>query len=414
MKLGADETVVGRMTATLRTVLPWAAMVFGCSGEEGGLLTLEPAEVDFGGVPIGRLAEGRVAVTNLGPGGVEVLQFRPGARFDDGFSFEADFDGRLVAAGVTRSFDVRFAPTTVGSQVGSVVIDSDANPLELPLAGQGVTVSIAVDSDQLDFGNVVIDTTATVELRVTNESAVDTSISLHELTNARPCTDRTAADVFCIRSSEHPPGDTFELLAGGSTTLEVLFTPTVVDLTVEGQVVLRGCEDPECETQFSLRGRGVESGLRCDPPQLDFGVVPVGRCSTRTVSCANTANEQITIVSWSSDASTADSYSFEAPRVIVVNNQDSFGVDVTYCSTSTTTQTGALVIETDSAATRAVSVPLSGRAGRWVARDHARPPQLWARHPASPDPPAIATHERRFSTHTYFRNPPGYSRYGSF
>ena len=335
---------------------------------------LDPTEVNFGNVQLGQRLERTVFIQNKGVGSLTIESVSRGPRFEEGLDFFYDDSSSVIGPEGQRPITISFEPNELGPRAGSIVVRTDARDedgekivLELPIQAVGVTSAVVVDPSVISFGNVVVDSTKTIEVGLRNDSDVDATVTFlsQEANNVRLCSDRDDPDTFCIqlRDRQIRPDNTFDLRAGESTALEVQFRPVLAGARERGSFVFRGCNNDACDIPVRLDGFGVESGFRCTPSELDFGQVNPGSCSTRTVSCQNIANEQVTVVSWGASDSTSDDYTFEPPRVVVVNENDSVDVDVTYCPNSLGEDEGALVIETDSQSTRTISVPLAGTGG---------------------------------------------------
>ena len=341
-------------------------------GTRNPIPRLDPTEVNFGNVQLGQELERTVFIENAGEGNLIVESVTRGPRFDDGLDFVYEDDGTAILPNGQRPITVRFAPTALGPRQGVLVVRTNATndegervSLELPIEAVGVTTSVIVDPDNIDFGNVVIDTTKTIEVALRNESDVDATVEFRDADDVRLCSDRDDPDAFCVRLQDRQirPDNTFDLRARESTTLEVQFSPVVAGIPARGKFVFRGCNNDACDIPVIVSGIGVNKGFQCEPEDLNFRQVNPGSCATRTVSCTNIANETVTVISWGGSDDTSPDYTFEAPRVLVVNEGDSVDVDVTYCPDALGEDDGTLVIETDSAASRQIEVPLSGTGG---------------------------------------------------
>ncbi|CAN0566736.1 unnamed protein product, partial [Laminaria digitata] len=273
--------------------------------------------------------------------------------------FTYDLNRTSIPPNGVAQLMVNFAPEELGEKTADLIVrstDTNVPDATITISGTGVTTTLIVDPETLSFGNVVINTTKNLPITLSNNSDVDANIELLEGQNVRRCTSGgNDPSTFCIllRDRNIGPDGRFSLRAGESTTLEVQFTPVIAGTRERGNFTLRACDNSACETEVRLDGLGIEQGFRCDPPNLDFAQVNPGSCLSKTVSCENIANEQITVVGWgpSSGAGQATSpdFTFESSNVVVLNEGDSFDVDVTYCPDSLGNDEGNLQIETDQA-----------------------------------------------------------------
>ncbi|MCA9554139.1 MAG: choice-of-anchor D domain-containing protein [Myxococcales bacterium] len=335
-------------------------------------MELDPATVTFGNVQVGTEATIVVLVRNTGNATLVVDGVSRGEPFDEAFDF--DIDRTSIPPSGVAQLSVSFAPEQLGMHNAQLVVRSgDAKVADqtIDITGTGVTTTLVVDPESLSFGNVVINTTKTLPISLSNNSDVDANIELVEGNNLTKCGAAGSDDsAFCVllRDRNIGPDGRFSLRAGESTTMEVQFSPVIAGTRERGQFTLRACESSACEVQVRLDGVGVEAGFRCDPAFLDFGQVNPGSCLTRSVSCENIANDQITVVGWgpSSGAGQATSpdFSFEPSSVRVLNEGEAVEVDVTYCPGDLGSDVGNLQIETDQAlGNRDVFIRLRGAGG---------------------------------------------------
>ncbi len=335
-------------------------------------LAIDPPNVAFGNVQVGTEATQVVLLRNTGDALLVLEGASRGPMFDDAFTFNINRMS-IPPRGVAQ-LEVTFAPESLDAKLASIIIRSkDANvpDAEIKITGTGVTTTLIVDPESVSFGNVVINTTKTISVSLSNNSDVDANIELIEgRNNVRRCTAPSDGSVFCVLLADRTigPDGRFSLRAGESTTLEVQFTPVIAGTTERGNFILRACDNSACETEVRLDGFGIEQGFRCDPPALDFAQVNPGSCLARTVSCENIANEQITVLGWGpttgAGQNTSADFTFEASTVVVLNEGDAFDVDVTYCPDALGNDEGNLQIETDQTApNRLVLVGLTGTGG---------------------------------------------------
>jgi hypothetical protein len=337
-------------------------------------LRLEPATVDFGDVQIGTSVTKTVLIKNDGEANLSVDAIVEGTPFDDVFTYVVNEDNVLpvtVPPNGAAFLNLKFSPIEERAYAARLNVrssDDKATATEVSIAGRGVSTTLAVTPDVLSFGNVVINTSKTLPIMLSNNSAVDARVEYVAGQNVRRCTSGAGdPSTFCIllRDREIGPDGTFSLGAGESTTMEVQFTPTIAGTRERGNFVLKGCPAPACEVTVQLDGLGIESGFQCMPASVDFGQVNPGSCLTRNVACTNIANEQITVVDWIIGAQSSPDFTAEAATVQVLDEGDSIDVDLTYCPDVLAEDTGELQIETDNpdVRLRTVVVPLEGTGG---------------------------------------------------
>ena len=338
-------------------------------------MVVDPVEIDFGSVQIGTVAERTIYIRNPGSGALSLQSITRGDGSDEAFAFEQEYR-RLVAPNGLATVQVYFGPNELGEASASLVVrsaDQGIEPVTIQIRGSGVNATLAVDPSNVNFGNVVVQTTKTIAVTLTNNSDVNGTVSYLPGQNVRQCSQSNVDNsTYCIRLPDRTigPDGKFQLAAGESTRMEIQFSPQIVGTTERGNFTLSACQNnPSCDTTVRLTGIGIEQGFRCNPSSLDFGRVNPGSCVTRAASCQNIANDQVTVIGWgpaqAGGNATHASFSIEPGRVQVLNEGDTVSVDITYCPTDIGNHTGTLDIETDNRDVRLrhVYVPLAGSGG---------------------------------------------------
>ncbi|MGB8324302.1 MAG: choice-of-anchor D domain-containing protein, partial [Candidatus Acidiferrum sp.] len=102
-------------------------------------LTVNPANVSFGNVPIGQIATMNVTVQNTGNSTVLVGSVGVGGT---GFSVAGLSGGTTIGAGQSATLQAEFVPKSTGTASGTIIILSNAanDPsVSLPIAGTGIS-----------------------------------------------------------------------------------------------------------------------------------------------------------------------------------------------------------------------------------------------------------------------------------
>jgi hypothetical protein len=369
---------IGTQSARVAPALALGALLGGAGCDDDvGVTVLEqsiqvdPPSLDFGNVQVGGEPKTLgIFVRNTGQTSVDV-QVSPRAPFDPAFSIPEDETQQLVNADGVFVLNVSFTPTDVGSVESTLIVRTpnaeDIPDIEVPIQGNGVTTTLEVEPQRLDFRNVVVDSTRTLPVTLTNNADVVADIELQAGDNVKLCSGAANdPSVFCVRFRDRTiDRDTngFSLAAGETAELEVQFAPVVAGTRSDGDFVLKSCPLPVCDVPVTLTGRSVEAGLRCRPTELDFGAVNPGATSSLEVTCENIANEQITIVSWGLTQDSAAAFEVERPTPQPLRENESASIEVTFAPTSLGDSTGTLRLETDSQSARNVDVALAGSGG---------------------------------------------------
>jgi len=143
-------------------------------------LRVDPQRVDFGPVRIGEFKDTTVVLTNAGnaPLNLENAFFEHTAFRVLGFAA-----GILPPGGIGR-IETRFVPLLTGGVRSTLVVLSDApnqRRLEVTFDGTGTAPELSIVPGELDFGNVDLSRTRTLELEISNSGNTLLTIARFEL-----------------------------------------------------------------------------------------------------------------------------------------------------------------------------------------------------------------------------------------
>jgi len=237
---------------------------------------LSVTELDFGEVAPGGLGEMSVTVTNITPGTVPLKISL--SRDCDVFSLTGGGGMHLLRRGQSIEITVDFSPMEPRSydcylQLGQL---APAIPLR-GLGGQFVT-AIELDMDAIEFGEVIVDTTSTMHLKITNTGT--------ETYTLDPVLADDPTD-FSIREGlkDYPLGP------GRFVFLTMDFTPTMAGS--HETVLSIGAGLP----RLDVTGTGVEAAGACvvTPGNLEFGPLTPGETEMQPITITNTGNIDVPI-----------------------------------------------------------------------------------------------------------------------
>lgn len=350
-----------------------SALAVGCEDETvlGDVqpgLSVEPTAIDFGAVQLGTTASREVFVRNTGTGTLEV-SVAAGNPFPGAYRFDIDRD--TVPPSGVAALTVRFTPEQLGDFPAELLLTTNANEgetISVGIKGAGVSSTLSVMPQQLDFRNVVVGTTKTLPVVVTNNGDSEAEIEYLPGLNIRPCSSSAADPAqFCVRFQGRglDENNRFRLASGETADLEVQFSPRIAGTRADGQLSLQSCASSACEVRVGLTGVAVEAGLRCQPPTIDFGQINPGSSISRTVTCENIANEAVTVVSWNIAAGSSPAFSVESSTPLILSEGESLSVEATFAPSDLSDASGVLDVETDNPnpSLRKVSVALRGSGG---------------------------------------------------
>jgi hypothetical protein len=137
-------TAVGPQSATLTIVtsagqLTLAANGVATAGTAGARLLVSPLTLEFGNVPTSTSRDLTLSVTNPGTAPLEVTSAATG---NTAFTVVSPAIPFLVTPGLVANMVVRFAPTTLGDQRGTLRIASSGGQAEVALSGAGAPLVV--------------------------------------------------------------------------------------------------------------------------------------------------------------------------------------------------------------------------------------------------------------------------------
>jgi hypothetical protein len=143
----------------------------------GPYLTVSPNPLDFGGVAIGTSQPLKLSLTNIG---TTTLTFSSVTTPTGPFTLSnVPANGSTLAAGVSTTLTVTFAPTAAGSYTSTFTVNSDGGPVRVSLTGLSSTPpNLVVTPQSLDFGTVAVNTSGEMNFTLQNTGGLDLTISL--------------------------------------------------------------------------------------------------------------------------------------------------------------------------------------------------------------------------------------------
>ena len=258
-------------------VLTTFAALAGCD-EEGRLNRLqtsgrfEPAMLDFGEVPIGRVPKLTAALRNTGEINLTVdeVVIPPEFTVDD---VKGGILGRAVASNNTLDFVVGFAPDAERTVEATLTVLSDDVAIDLSLRGTGVFrpfSDLRADPASLDFGTVAVGESNRMQVVLTNTGNIDAVID-----DARV----NGAPVYAV-TAQLP----FTIATGQALAVDIEFTPN--DAGRFDDVMRLSTADGDF-VDVALEGSAIRPAgdIFCEPSPLDFGEVARGNRVTLTMGC---------------------------------------------------------------------------------------------------------------------------------
>jgi len=236
-------------------------------------VTLAPAVLEYGFVPVSSVQLASAAVTNAGDAPLDFFPVASGA----GFALEDAPASFSLGPGESRSLTVRFQPAVAGPALGRIDLGQPLAP-DLLLRGTGLPATgdcdVQLDGDGTgDCGTVTVGWPVVREVTVTNQSGQDLEGDVL-LTGD--------LDVFSIQAG----GGWVSLPPGANHTVEVLVAPQFPGNFAATLLTLGGCSS----VLFTAEGQDPVVDCAVVPPALAFGPVFLGWTRMDTVRVTNAGN----------------------------------------------------------------------------------------------------------------------------
>lgn len=318
-----------------------------------------PAQIDFGGIPVGSTATPvTVNVTNTGGG---YLGYS-GVSIDDAtnFSLENVPGATLLGSGAGVSFDVKFKPTaekafstnvrinyTIGgsSYTGLVTVRGSYGkpklvaPLSLVLSPVRVG---ATGADQI----VSVQNTGQADLSITNLTFTGTD----------------ASDFAVVTTAT--PAAPFKVLTSSTGDIKVQCKPTVQGLRqAKLEITSNDPTVPGGKTEVSISCKGTVANFEISVDKLEYtGKQQAGSCSAAQYAVIkNTGTDSLKILSIAFTGTNASSFKHSAPATRTVpGSGGTFTIPVQFCPVDIGAASASLEIATDFKTGHVAKVALTG------------------------------------------------------
>lgn len=226
-------------------------------------ISVWPTALDFGTVSMGDEVTQTTTITNSG-GGELVVNLSIAGSVDFGFA-PGTLTSFTLSGGQAQDVVLRYAPSDIGDDFAGLVIahnDPDLmDDIVVPLSGTGLPMAadcdLAVSTDSLDFGDVLIGNTSTLGVMLDNTGTGDCTVYDLELTGSSEFMRNAGVPVV-----------PFQVFVGGpSVDVDIDYTP--IDGGNDSGELSIGSDDPDSPEQLiSLSGSGVFSMVDVDVRRL--------------------------------------------------------------------------------------------------------------------------------------------------
>jgi predicted secreted protein len=251
------------------------------------------------------------------------------------------------------TLQVKFNPTTTGGAAGQLTISSNSSTgatTNIQLSGTGTvatTPQLTVGANSLPFGNVTVNSSATLPVTLTSSGTAPVTISAAALSGTG-FTDSGATFPVTLNPSQ-------------SVTLQVKFNPTTA-VAASGQLTISSNSSTGASTMVQLSGTGTAAAttpqLLFSSTALPFGSVPVGSTATLSLTLTSTGTAAVTISSATLKGTGFSDSGAAFP--VTLNPNQSVTLKVQFDPTATGAVAGTLTVSSNSTTGGTTQVTLSG------------------------------------------------------
>jgi hypothetical protein len=312
-------------------------------------LAVSAATLSFGNVAVSSPATLPLTLTSTGTAPVTISAATlSGADFSDsGASFPVTLN-----PGQSITLHVQFDPSAAGAASGQITINSDSSgggTAHVQLTGTGTVATIpqlTLSSTTLSFGNVTVNTPATLPLTLTSTGTASVTISAATLSGAG----------FSDSGAAFP----LTLNPGQSITLQVQFAPSTAG-AASGQVTINSNSSTGAQAHVQLTGTGAAATspqLTLSTTALSFGNNPVNHAATLPLTLTSTGTASVTV-----SAATLSGVGFSdsgASFPLTLSPKQSVTLQVQFDPTTAGAASGQITINSNSSTGAQARVQLSG------------------------------------------------------
>jgi hypothetical protein len=314
-------------------------------------LRLDPAILDFGSVKVGSAKTLAVTLTSLGTAPVMV---NAAALSGPGYTLMGAVFPLTVSPSQAVTLQVVFAPTVAGGASAQLTISTDAtrgSSIPIPLSGTGIPApnpQLSLSLTQLSFGNVTLNSPATLPLILTSTGSSPVTVSAATISGAG----------YSLVGAALP----LTLNPGQTATLQVRFTPTVAG-GAGGQLILRSDASGGSSTTVALSGTGIAASnphLSLSLTQLSFGNITINSPATLSLILTSTGSSPVTV---NAASITGTGFTLVSSNLrVTLEPTQSLALQVQFDPQTLGTSTGSLTISSNSLSGNSTIVALTGTA----------------------------------------------------
>ncbi|HEU0036688.1 MAG TPA: choice-of-anchor D domain-containing protein [Kofleriaceae bacterium] len=253
------------------------------------VIAVSPTSVAFGDVRVGQSANQQVVVRNTGTGTLSISTVQLSGPDAGQMTLQAVPLPIVLAPGGSRALSVTYTPSVLGSATASLDVLSDDpvnGTIAVPLAGAGVSATLALSTTAIDFGGQLVGRqSAPREVRIQNSGTGPLAVTGLAIGGAQGAS-------FALAS---PPVLPATVAPGGELAIAVQIAPSVIGAHTANLVITT--DSPDSPTaSVDLAGLGISTALSVTPVVIEFGATHVpSNTTTVPVTLSNLTSDPITL-----------------------------------------------------------------------------------------------------------------------
>jgi hypothetical protein len=288
-EFGASELRGWGITAFFAMLACGAAVLSGCAGLANtsnanatpqATVQISPSDISFPNVAVGQKATQTAVLTNTGKESVTITQL---ASTSVEFATSGLATPMAIGPGQSARFQVVFTSSTSGSASGTLtaMTSHGGSSSKVKLRGASASSQLSLSTTALNFGNVLVNGSATQAVALKNSGTNDVQITQIAVTGG----------AFSLRGVAVP----VTISAGQSMALQATFAPTTAG-TATGAITITSNAQNATAT-VALNGSAVAASytMSLSPSSVNFGNVNAGSSTTQNVQLSNTGNSSVTV-----------------------------------------------------------------------------------------------------------------------
>ncbi len=325
------------ITAIFAMVACGGAVLSGCAGLANTsnanptpqeAVQISPSNITFESVPVGQKATQAATITNTGNETVTITQLTSTAVE---FTASGLATPLTIRSGQSARFQVTYTGAKSGSASGTLtaMTSRGGSSSHVKLKGAAAAASqLSLSSSALNFGNVLVNGSATQALTVKNSGQSDVQVTQIGVTGGAFSASGMVAPVT--------------ISAGQSVALQARFAPKTAGAATGAITITSDAVNPT--STVTLNGSAVAASytMSLSPASLNFGYVTAGSSSTQNVVLSNTGNSSVTVTKVAASGAGISVSGLAAP--VTLAPTQTVALSVTCAPTTAGTTAGSVTV----------------------------------------------------------------------